>query len=219
VEELGVFSFQTAGLDVAEARGFALANSHAPVVVINGNDSYSARTFTLLHEVTHILLGISAVSGNRIIAHEPQAKIERYCNRLAAETLVPAEDFAARFQADWMADDERYIAEVAKQYHVSRSMILLRLLEVGLVGRDYVQQKWASYQLPAKDRAKDRPIPQHVLALARGGRAFARLALSAYNSDLIHGGELAGLLRLKLKHLPKLVSKLNPTRVSIDHGE
>jgi hypothetical protein len=45
------------------------------------------------------------------------------------------------------------------------------------------------------------------------GESFARLALSAYYANEIHGGGLSELLGMKLKHLPRLESRVYSDRV------
>lgn len=48
-------------LDVEECRGFALAvETNAPMVFVNNSDSKTAQMFTLAHEFTHVLVGVSA---------------------------------------------------------------------------------------------------------------------------------------------------------------
>ena len=48
----------------------------------------SAQMFTLAHEMAHIWLGISGVS-DPSVERVPERETERWCNRLAAELLVP----------------------------------------------------------------------------------------------------------------------------------
>src|SRR5690625_1640536 len=84
-------------LDRNELRGFAIMADRARVVLINTTDTPQAQIFTLLHEFAHLLLGESGVSD--LSPHNPR-KIERACNRLAAEFLVPSADFSELWRKD-----------------------------------------------------------------------------------------------------------------------
>lgn len=64
-EFVGVCIFQSAQVDIEEMRGFAIADSYAPSVLVNARDAYAGRTFTLLHEMVHLLLGTDGVSNLR----------------------------------------------------------------------------------------------------------------------------------------------------------
>jgi Zn-dependent peptidase ImmA (M78 family) len=95
-ERIGVYVLLAGDLgsyhsDISEEmfRGVALADDVAPFVVINDNDAMPARAFTLVHELAHIWIGASGVSGP--LLGLPDNVIERFCNDVAGEFLLPSQ--------------------------------------------------------------------------------------------------------------------------------
>lgn len=128
-------------LDPEEFCGFALADPLAPLIFINGADTKAAQMFTLAHELAHILLGQSALSDATPSVFPDQA-IERWCNEVAAELLVPLEDLKGQLEPgeNW----QHAASRLARHFKVSTLVILRRLHEAGAFRTR--QEFWSAYQ-------------------------------------------------------------------------
>ena len=140
VEECGVLVMRSGivgnntrrTLDVAEFRGFALVDRHAPLIFINGNDAKAAQMFTLAHELAHIWLGETGLSNAQLRGNE-QTRAEQWCNAVAAELLVPINDLKAVLIPDEPLDTT--LKRLSRQFKVSALVLLRRLLDAKILTR------------------------------------------------------------------------------------
>lgn len=82
-------------LDEKEFRGFALVDDIAPLIFVNTHQTLNGQIFTLAHEFAHVWRGASGI-GSEDPRTEGQSEIERWCNAVASEVLVPRDDLAPR---------------------------------------------------------------------------------------------------------------------------
>lgn len=122
-------------LDPGEFKGFALVDDFAALVFLNGTDFPTSKVFTLAHELAHVWLKESGISDpEAAMTDGGDVIVEQWCNRVAAELLVPAAEFADVF--DRRAEIGPEAARVARHFRVSTQVILGRCRETGLIGWD-----------------------------------------------------------------------------------
>jgi Zn-dependent peptidase ImmA (M78 family) len=125
-------------------RGFALADNIAPLIVINDQDAKTAWSFTALHELAHLWLGQTGISGT-----DSENKIERYCNDVAGEFLLPASEVRqlAPVLKLSVATVAEQIGPFAQAHRVSRAMVAYKLYRAGMIGKT----TWAALDRRFKD--------------------------------------------------------------------
>lgn len=115
-------------IPVSECRGFVLVNEMVPFLFVNAADAKAAQLFTIIHELAHIWLGESAGFNNENLlpANHP---IEKLCDQVAAEFLVPA----VSFHNLWANNGD--ITKLAKYFKVSPIVIARRALDLGKLSK------------------------------------------------------------------------------------
>ena len=141
-------------LDPAEFRGFALSDSLAPLIFINGSDTKAAQMFTLAHELAHLRLGASALSNIGAESRQGFRSEEAWCNDVAAELLVPLATLRAELRDDEPLADT--VPRLARAFKVSTLVILRRLLDANRLDRPSFDAAWEQKR-------------EQLKALAQGG--------------------------------------------------
>ena len=217
LESSGILVFQAPGIGLDEMRGFSISQMPMPVIVLNNKDSYAARVFTLLHELTHVLLHEDGLCNLRSIDELPAAEkaMEVFCNHVAGAVLVPRrrlleEDLVRRRRqgAEWPDAD---IKDLATHYGVSRIVLVRRLLICGRITKAFYEQKQDQYQreyetwrrAPRKGYA-----PEDEKAISKAGLFFSQLVLTNYYEDRITLSDVSDFLSVQLKHLSKIEAKV-----------
>jgi Zn-dependent peptidase ImmA (M78 family) len=130
-------------LDVGEFRGFALSDAIAPLIFLNGADSKAAQMFTLAHELAHIWLGETGVSDTQA-GQVPERLIEKWCNQVAAELLMPLAELQVSFNSDESIPNA--IQRLAREFKVSTLVALRRLFDAGYLSQAALWQHYRDEQ-------------------------------------------------------------------------
>jgi Zn-dependent peptidase ImmA (M78 family)/transcriptional regulator with XRE-family HTH domain len=158
-------------LDPREFRGFALSDNLAPLMFINGADTRAAQMFTLAHELAHVWLGQSALSDVEP-ASMPSQKVEAWCNRVAAEVLVPVAALGEEYRRQ--AELREEVERLARCFKVSTLVILRRIHDAGGLAKEQFRRAYDD------ELARLRTIPKrsggdfYLTLAARASRRFAR---------------------------------------------
>lgn len=190
-------------IPVAAFRGFAIADQIAPFIVINDGDAKAAWSFTLLHELAHLWLGATGVSGGGY----QEKTIERLCNDVAAEFLLPLSDVETINVAG--LDKDALIAVIsayATRWRISRQMVAYGLYKAGRISlntwkllESAIRELWAAERIREKDlaRSKSTGPSYYVIKRHRLGHAMLEFAHRAMDAGTLSPVKAAKVLGVK----------------------
>ena len=117
-------------LNPKEFRGFALSDPLAPLIFINGTDTKAAQMFTIAHELAHLWINQTGVSNAQALT-VPQHRIESWCNKVAAELLVPLNLIYQLYDKTQIKINfDAEVQKLAKYFKVSSLVILRRIYDM-----------------------------------------------------------------------------------------
>lgn len=135
-EQAGILVLRRSDLRKLNARGMCLFADPLPVIVF-GVEAAGAQAFTLAHELGHVAIRYSAISGApRFGGRTGGKRVEAWCNTFAAAYLMPRHAILADVGLPQVPHDsieDSQIEMLAKRYAVSRHALLIRLVALGIV--------------------------------------------------------------------------------------
>jgi Zn-dependent peptidase ImmA (M78 family) len=171
-------------LNPDEFCGFVLMDNYAPLIFINSQCPKSAQIFTLIHELAHLWIGESGVFNHTIEQISFQKQIEKQCNQIAAEFLVPKN----LFKQQWNHNPD--FETLAKKFKVSSIVIARRALDLNLIGEDdfftfwYQQKKrWEEQKETKNDQKNSGNFYQNCRVGL--GKRFSEAVISAARSGFL----------------------------------
>lgn len=216
VEAKGILVFQSNGYhgkwQIAKddpILGFTLYDANCPVIVIKKQSSKARQTFTLMHELGHLLLHRASAIDDEQDIYNPHTAWEQEANAFAGQLLVP-DSFLATIadtdRPDEVAQYDEWLAQPRRAWGVSSEVILRRMLDVGRLPQDkyHAYRQWwrQSYTAPEGRGSRQHRYrePKHIF-----GDTFVRTVLDALNAQHITLAKASSYLdNLKINDLHKL---------------
>lgn len=205
-------------IDIEDARGFAAFDRYAPFIFINGRDYPNSQLFTLAHELAHLWIGESGVSDINLyeqsgISRDSYANSETFCNRVAANVLMPAEKLFGKI-SDFNISQPGDVEKLSKEFGVSSYALLIRLFELNALSREVffslkedISAKFKRVSSKEEKEASGGPDYYRVM-IRKNSRLFTKTVYSLYKGGRILGSEASDMLGIKIDRFSKLNSHL-----------
>jgi Zn-dependent peptidase ImmA (M78 family) len=212
-------------LDVETFRGFALADDVAPFIVINDQDAVTAWAFTLIHELCHIWLGATGVSGA-----SAETAVEQFCNDVAGRFFLPASDVSRLADLRGATFDAvvARINDFAEQRNISRSMVAYKLLREGIIEHAVwsrlsalYRSQWKAARAAERERNRDREggPNYYVVRRHRLGEALVSLAGRMLAERTMSPSKAGKVLGVKPSNVYSIVgAERGPTNLTSAQG-
>lgn len=220
VESKGIFVHCFTGVDVEVARGISIFNEDAPIIGINDNDRYPAKTFSIIHELVHILKKQSTLCNEMFTSFSSQGE-EVFCNAVAGEVLVPKASLNVVLTAQKITSFSLDTIEaIAKKYNVSKDVITRRLYDMSRISKDEydayaneIRQNFENERQAQKVARQEGKAPKIAKVPSREAAdkmspAICKALLIGYSDGYFSKQEMSGILGIKEKHIPKFLMEV-----------
>lgn len=208
IERLGALVLKEGALAKYGVRGLTVFASPLPVVVF-GTEAPVAQSFTMAHELGHIILQQSAISGPPSARNAESATeaAEKWCDHFAGAFLMPSDAIAKVWPkpnspSASIGDDT--LGRLANTFAVSRHAMLIRLTQLGYVEAAYYWDKKRAEFLQAERDFKGGGIPKYYGVRYRSahGDLYTGLVMEAWSEGAITNHNAAEFMGIKnLRHL------------------
>jgi len=153
VENKGIYVGKTVAhhrLEVDDMRGLFVSNDYCPFIILNRRDALAAQIFSFVHELGHFFRRSDAVSNSLDFRNTTQNidPEEVFCNKVAAELLLPEQEFTKEFYTKVDIDG------ISELYKVSKIFIFYRLKELKKIRREIADDLESEIQRETKENLR-----------------------------------------------------------------
>lgn len=211
IESNGIIIAQVSGVEIEEMKGLSIYFDSYPIIAINNKDYDKSKVFSLFHELAHIFRRSSSLCTIDIDNYSD--KEEQLCDRIAAEALMPEDQFKkiARNYISNIPKINYYCVEsIAGHFGVSSLSALRRLYETKVITKKEFFDLWQLMteiynenikKIEAIRKGKNIPVFYYIKYLNQNGYLLPRAILSAFAAGKITHGEMCKAFGMKSKHI------------------
>lgn len=174
---------------------------YGPCILINAKDLLGRKTFTLAHELAHILYSDgSSLCYIPVKFNRTQGRIEYKANQFAVELLLPEsgvkKDFEKRHISN--APSEKELSQMSSKWCVSVQALGYRLENLNLVTKGHTN----ALLIPKPSHFRRPKTPAWEKQL---GKRFVDMSVEAYKRNLISVSKLAHTLQIPIRKAIEIV--------------
>jgi Zn-dependent peptidase ImmA (M78 family) len=202
-----------------EVRGMSLPGD-VPVILLNTKDSENGQSFSLIHELAHIALKQDGICLGGETAPDRTDSVEVFCNRVAAETLVPMDELlrtavVASHETEGVYSDPELMS-LARTFSVSRQVVLTRLRAAELVTQSDYELKMSELSEGQVKKATGGGANTWVATLLnRAGERLTGLVLDSVRNNVMTEVDAAQALDTRVAYLPRVEEALLTRRSAL----
>lgn len=222
LEQKGVFVQCFTDVPVEIVRGFAIYEQELPIIGVNDDDRPPAKSFSLIHELVHLIKRESSVCNIMYNATSSQRE-EVFCNAVAGELLVPKDALMiilknGGYNKPYTTDD---IQLIANRFSVSKEVIIRRLLDCGKISEtEYRTYSDEFRRMIEKEREEQRLARKAGLqigfgksvsrdAIDRTSSAVCKALYYGYGEEIYSKRDIAQHLGIAQKHVDKFLREVS----------
>jgi Zn-dependent peptidase ImmA (M78 family) len=203
-ENFGIFVGKTISyykIDVQDMRGLFISNDYCPFIILNRRDAISAQIFSFIHELAHLFRKTDAISNSldfRKTNHNISDE-EIFCNKTAAELLLPENELTKEYYNKFDIDN------LADIYKVSKLFIFYRLKELSKIRKEDINKiedeikKETEKNIELKNRKKSQGGNYINNMKDSNGNLFNNFISNSYSENKIGYVEASNLLNCSVE--------------------
>jgi Zn-dependent peptidase ImmA (M78 family) len=218
IESKGIFVQGFKKVDVSTLRGVAIVDNKMPIIGINEDDRYPAKSFSIIHELVHVINRTSSICNDMVRSYAGDDE-EVFCNAVAGELLAPRDALFSIIKKYNEFSLENLDA-IAKKFSVSSEVIARRLLDTGICGRKWYEETSSALDIrfqTEKEALKTeikmglREGPKRNMsreAIDRTSSLLSGVLVRGYSEGLFDKTDLSVHIGIGYKHIEKYISEV-----------